>query len=149
MTKTVETLDESLSRIKPKLYYVIFLTGDIICLALQAAGGAISSLSTGSDATGVDLALAGLILQVVGVLAFVVLLGDYLARYFKGKPLKSIDRRLRIFFTFLSLAIILILGRCAYRVAERESLLFFTLRVHPEKFYVPRTCADLCLFLVL
>jgi amino acid permease len=120
MTKTVETLDESLSRIKPKLYYVIFITCDILCLALQAAGGAISSLSTGSDNTGVDLALAGLILQVVTMLAFVVLLGDYLARYFKGRSLESIDRRLRIFLAFLSLAIILILGRCAYRVAERE-----------------------------
>jgi hypothetical protein len=39
MTKTVEELDESLSRIKPRLYYVIFVFCDLGALVLQAGGG--------------------------------------------------------------------------------------------------------------
>ncbi|KAI0512756.1 parasitic phase-specific protein PSP-1 [Xylaria bambusicola] len=118
ITKTVEKLDESLSRIKPKLYYVIFIICDIGALTLQAVGGAVSTVSSGSNAAGVDLALAGLIFQVVTMLAFVGLLADYLIRYFQGKPLGSISLRLKAFLGSLSLAILLILGRCAYRVAE-------------------------------
>ncbi|KAI1423588.1 parasitic phase-specific protein PSP-1 [Xylaria sp. FL1777] len=118
MTKTVEKLDESLSRIKPKLYYVIFIFCDFTSLTFQAAGGAISSVSNGSNSVGVDLALAGLIFQVVTMLAFVGLLADYLIRYFQDKPFHSVNVRLRIFLGALSVAILLILGRCAYRVAE-------------------------------
>ncbi len=71
---------------------------------------------------GVNLALAGLIFQVVTMLAFVGLLADYLIRYFHDKPFGSVNVRLRLFLGSVSLAILLILGRCAYRVAEREFL---------------------------
>jgi hypothetical protein len=39
LAKIVEELDVSLSRIKPKLYYVIFIVCDVGSLVLQAAGG--------------------------------------------------------------------------------------------------------------
>ncbi|KAK5627545.1 hypothetical protein RRF57_003260 [Xylaria bambusicola] len=118
ITKTVERLDESLSRIKPKLYYVVFIICDIGALTLQAVGGAVSTVSSGSNAAGVDLALAGLIFQVVTMLTFVGLLADYLIRYFQDKAFANISLRLKLFLCSLSLAILLILGRCAYRVAE-------------------------------
>ncbi|KAI1306597.1 parasitic phase-specific protein PSP-1 [Xylaria venustula] len=117
-TRTVEKLDASLSRIKPKLYYIVFITSDFTSLVLQAVGGALSSVSNGTNAIGVDLALAGLIFQVVTMLLFVGLLADYLIRYFYDKPLNFVNIRLRVFLGSLSLAILLILGRCAYRVAE-------------------------------
>ncbi|KAI0913004.1 parasitic phase-specific protein PSP-1 [Ustulina deusta] len=118
ITKTVEKLGESLSRIKPKLYYVIFIICDLGALTLQAVGGAVSTVSSGANAVGVNLALAGLIFQVVTMLAFVGLLADYLIRYFHDKPFGSVNVRLRLFLGSVSLAILLILGRCAYRVAE-------------------------------
>ncbi|KAI3337602.1 parasitic phase-specific protein PSP-1 [Xylariaceae sp. AK1471] len=118
ITKTVEQLDESLSRIKPKLYYVIFVICDISALVLQAVGGAISTTSNGSNNAGVDLALAGLIFQVVTMLAFCGLLADYMIRYFQSQPSGSVHLRLKLFLGFLSFAVLLILGRCAYRVAE-------------------------------
>lgn len=119
---TVKKLDESLSRIKPKLYYLIFIFCDIFALTLQAVGGAVSTVSSGSNAAGVDLALTGLIFQVVTMLAFVGLLADYLIRYFRGKPAASVSMPLKLFLGSLSVAVLLILVRCAYRVAEREFL---------------------------
>ncbi|KAI1348306.1 parasitic phase-specific protein PSP-1 [Xylaria sp. FL0043] len=118
LAKTVEKLDKSLSRIEPRLYYVIFIFCDFLALTLQAVGGAISSISNGANSIGVDLALAGLIFQVVTMLVFVGLLADYLIRYFQDKPFDFVNIRLRIFLGALSLAILLILARCAYRVAE-------------------------------
>ncbi|KAJ2986736.1 hypothetical protein NUW58_g4887 [Xylaria curta] len=118
MTRTVENLDVSLSRIKPKLYYVIFIVCDTGALVLQAIGGAVSTVSSGANAAGVNLALSGLIFQVATMLAFVGLLIDYLIRYFRDRPVASVATRLKLFLASLSLAILLILARCAYRVAE-------------------------------
>jgi hypothetical protein len=81
---------------------------------------AISTISSGDNKAGVDLALAGLIFQVVTMLAFCGLLADYLIRYLRALPSRSVHLRLKLFLGFLSFAILLILGRCAYRVAERE-----------------------------
>ncbi|KAI1738412.1 parasitic phase-specific protein PSP-1 [Xylaria scruposa] len=118
ITRTVENLDESLSRIKPKLYYIIFISCDVTALVFQAVGGALSSLSNGSNKAGVDLALTGLTFQVATLLAFVGLFADYLIRYFWTKPISSVSGRLKLFLGSLGVAIILILVRCAYRVAE-------------------------------
>ncbi|KAI0455384.1 parasitic phase-specific protein PSP-1 [Xylaria acuta] len=118
ITRTVEKLDESLSRIKPKLYYVIFIFCDVGALTLQAVGGAVSTVSSGANAAGVNLALTGLIFQVVTMLAFIGLLADYLIRYFRDKPAATVSSRLKLFLGSLSVAVLLILARCAYRVAE-------------------------------
>ncbi|KAI1809983.1 parasitic phase-specific protein PSP-1 [Poronia punctata] len=118
MARTVEYFDASLSRIKPKLYYIIFIGCDILALVLQAAGGALSSIGDAPSGVGVDLALAGLVFQVVTMVVFSALLADYLARYFMSRPGFVMDRQLKMFLGFLSFAIFLILARCAYRVAE-------------------------------
>ncbi|CRK46111.1 hypothetical protein BN1723_006890 [Verticillium longisporum] len=110
-----------ISRIRPRLLWIFFITADILCLVLQAAGGAISSISAGSNNIGVDIALAGLILQVVLLFAFCVFFGDYMWRYIRSvKPdaSRAIGRRQRLFFGGLAAAIVLIFVRCVYRVDE-------------------------------
>ena len=54
------------------------------------------------------------------MLAFVGLLADYLIRYFQDKPFSTTSLRLKLFLGSISFAVLLILGRCAYRVAERK-----------------------------
>lgn len=84
-----------------------------------------STTSSGASQTGVDLALAGLVLQVVFMLVFCALFADYLIRYARfsktfpvggGGP--KFTRRLGVFFGFTATATLLILTRCAYRLAE-------------------------------
>lgn len=87
-------------------------------LILQATGGAMSSTSNGASQTGVDIALAGLIFQVITLTAFVTLSLDYAFRSRSVWMAKGLPRRFWNFVAFLSLATILIFIRCAYRIYE-------------------------------
>lgn len=110
-----------MSRFRPRLYYWIFIPGDLICLIIQAAGGALSTTSSGASHLGVDLALAGLVLQVVFMLIFCALFTDYLVRYARASRAAGaapFTRRLAVFFGSMATATVLILVRCAYRLAE-------------------------------
>jgi hypothetical protein len=92
-------------------------------LILQAAGGGLSTSTSGQSQMGVDLALAGLSFQVFTMLVFCFFFADYLIRYFRSGRWKNrahdgSSTRLKLFFGFMVLAILLILARCAYRLAE-------------------------------
>lgn len=115
----------SLSRFNPVLFYWIFIPCDLVSLVLQAAGGALSSVSSGKNSVGVDLALAGLALQVITLVIFCGLYADYIWRYLKSDEFKArastqktFGLRLKIFFAYEALAVIMILMRCAFRVHE-------------------------------
>lgn len=79
--------DSSLSRIKPRAFVVTFITSDVLCLILQAAGGAITATTAGSSDgaeamrnTGVNVMIAGLALQVVSLVFFLACALDYTYR---------------------------------------------------------------------
>ncbi|KAK2595294.1 Envelope glycoprotein [Conoideocrella luteorostrata] len=118
LSKTIYHLAPKLSRFNPKLFYWIFIPFDIVCLALQAAGGALSTSSNGSSDTGVNITMAGLILQVVVIFAFIVAFADYIVRYVRNPNTQKLSSGVRVFLSFLALAIVLILGRCIYRAYE-------------------------------
>lgn len=119
---SIRFFDVEISRLPPRVLYWLFICADILCLVLQAAGGALSTASSGSSDTGVNVAMAGLILQVVILVAFCVFFGDYMVRYVRKQRGNGIAKvfatRQKIFFSGLAAAISLILARCAYRVEE-------------------------------
>ncbi|KAK3688697.1 parasitic phase-specific protein PSP-1 [Podospora appendiculata] len=136
----IKYLSPSLSRFNPDLFFWIFIPTDMLCLVLQASGGALSTVSSGDSRVGVDLTLAGLSLQVIFMGVFAAFFADYLARYFRSDiyrhPQQSqsqsqsqsqdvlADRggrfgfRSKLFLNFMALAFLIILARCAYRVVE-------------------------------
>ncbi|KAK1255066.1 hypothetical protein MKX08_009061 [Trichoderma sp. CBMAI-0020] len=123
LSKTINFFGPELSRVNPKLFFYIFIPLDIICLALQAAGGALSTILTGNS--GVNVSMAGLVLQVIVLVIFSAAFADYMIRYirsqrrqFQGQAV--FGRRFGAFFGGLTAAIVLILARCAYRVAELQ-----------------------------
>ncbi|KYK60204.1 RTA1 like protein family [Drechmeria coniospora] len=118
LSKAIMYFGPDLSRFKPQLFYWIFIPFDIVCLILQATGGAMSTNSDGQDNTGVDISMAGLALQVIVLTAFVVCFADYMIRYWRSGRTAAFTWRIKAFFAGLSVAITLILARCAYRVAE-------------------------------
>lgn len=134
----------SFSRFNPTLFYWIFIPCDIISLALQAGGGALSSVSSGTNSKGVDLALAGLALQVITLVIFCGLYGDYLWRYFKSEQFKdraktqeSFGVRLRLFYASEAVAVALILMRCAFRVHElRKGYRAENEMIHREELFI-------------
>lgn len=134
----------SFSRFNPSLFYWIFIPCDIISLALQASGGALSSISSGKNSKGVDLALAGLALQVITLVIFCALYGDYLWRYFESEEFKArantqqwFGLRLRLFYASEALAVVMILVRCAFRVHElRKGYLPENEMLHREELFI-------------
>ncbi|KAJ4291612.1 hypothetical protein N0V90_009507 [Kalmusia sp. IMI 367209] len=111
--------DLSISRFNPKLFYWMFIPADLVCLVLQATGGALSA--TGSNlsavATGVDVSKAGLILQVIVLVIFLSLSADYLIAYRRGHK-GELPKRTKKFLLFMFLAVLLTLIRCIYRIVE-------------------------------
>ena len=116
-------VDPSISRVKPRFISIFFIIVDIISLILQALGGALSVVSTAQEDidVGVDISLAGLIFQVVTLIGFVALFADYIISCRrKLQSFQEIRHTMGFFLLCLFICIILILLRCAYRIAELQ-----------------------------
>ena len=103
------------------------MTSDFLSLLLQAIGGAIADTADqhALARTGINIMIAGLILQAVSFPAFVLVFADFSWRCHKGvldmDPLKQRVRQSTLFKIFrvsILLATIAILVRSIFRVAE-------------------------------
>jgi len=119
--RIINFVDHSKARFSPRLIYWIFITCDLISLALQSAGGGLSSDASGSSYAGVPVALAGLAFQVVTLAIFILVCADYAFRsretWMKTRPPTSF----KLFVGFLTLATFTIFIRCCFRVDELGS----------------------------
>ncbi|OAA61684.1 rta1 domain protein [Niveomyces insectorum RCEF 264] len=139
LARTILFLDRSLARFNPRLLYWVFIPCDVLSLVFQAAGGALSSVSTGSNDTGVNMSLFGLSFQVFTLVVFCLLAADFLVRFHRKQRRErrqyqqqqqqqqngdsfskqtTYGRRVRVFLFFLAAAILFILIRCVYRIDE-------------------------------
>ncbi|TQN64688.1 Sphingoid long-chain base transporter RSB1, partial [Colletotrichum shisoi] len=121
LSKVIINVDRSISRFHPSLFYYIFIPCDVVSLVLQATGGALSTVGNNKAQVqkGVNVSLAGLIFQVVCLVAFCALFADYLitcAR--KTEARQRMTKRMQTFVAFLFLSSLLILVRCSYRIEE-------------------------------
>ncbi|KAF5577633.1 phospholipid-translocating ATPase [Fusarium pseudoanthophilum] len=124
-------LNPDLSRIHPRWYPRIFLPADLSCLIIQAIGGGVAAAAKRNQP---DLArngnrtiIAGVVLQVIVLLAFGAMGTDYYLRVKKylhsseAAP-ESLrvwqDKKFRMFGFAVSGAYFAILTRCIYRIAE-------------------------------
>jgi hypothetical protein len=124
----VISFGEEWSRLRPTWYTYIFITGDLISLALQGAGGGIAaSAESGSSAqdVGTNLMIAGVIFQVVILACFGYFLVEYALRTSRRKDLLSAES-IALFHTtsfrcFMAAIIVAYMGifiRCVYRIPE-------------------------------
>lgn len=119
--KMVNYIDPTVARFNPKLIYWVFICSDILSLILQAVGGAMSSTSNGGSSAGVNIALAGLSLQVATLTFFIAICIDYAIRSrstWSSSSAYAVTRRFKVFVAFLSLAVVTIFTRCVYRIYE-------------------------------
>jgi hypothetical protein len=109
--------------INPRLYARVFIPSDVVALIIQAAGGGVSVsepvLTTGVT-PGAAIVIAGLTFQVVSLTVFFFLFGAVLwpSDIFRPQTPGKQARRLRTFIICILTAILLIIGRSAFRVAE-------------------------------
>lgn len=86
--KIVIIYGETISRLRPRTYTIIFVTCDVIALILQAAGGAITSIADDDQQdlrdTGVNIMIAGLAFQVASLTLFIVMASEFALRVRKS-----------------------------------------------------------------
>lgn len=91
----------------------------MISLVVQSIGGALSSISSGSSKTAVNVAIAGLSFQVFTLVVFIGLAIEYGVRYWKAQGRTAqLPTKFKVFVFFLLFAIVVILTRCTYRIDE-------------------------------
>ncbi len=116
---SINHLDRSVSRLNPKFFVWFFIPCDIVSLILQAAGGALSATQASSgNKTGERISIAGLVLQVVTLVLFIIMFIEYVVRYVRKSTAGPLQPRMKLFLSFLLLSTILILIRCIYRIDE-------------------------------
>lgn len=114
------------------MYTYIFVGCDLLSLVLQSIGGAIASITRRKETTdlGVHIMIAGLISQIISMIIFFGLWGDFAMRVRKAKASGQLDAKaplydnlraapiFRWFQWSLFIATVLIFVRSVYRVAE-------------------------------
>lgn len=81
----IQILGPQYSRLKPRLYVIVFVVIDVLSLILQGIGGGMSGAAAGGDSganlqTGRDIYLAGISFQLFNMLVFAYLVVEYLVR---------------------------------------------------------------------
>ncbi|KAG2421318.1 hypothetical protein HFD88_005292 [Aspergillus terreus] len=119
---------EGFSKIKSKTYAIVFVTCDLLCLILQAAGGAVTATAgqdqDGLRRTGINIMIAGLAAQVASLGTFMALAIDYLWRLRRQRQSQSCmassggSWKWRGFLWGLGIATFLIFIRSIFRTAE-------------------------------
>jgi hypothetical protein len=134
LSRIVTTFGRENSRISARAYPRIFITCDFLSLVLQAAGGGIASVRTQNHEDpklGNNLMIAGLVVQVVTLLIFMLLALDFATRTLRRirqlgsqnalDPRHAALRKSWIFkgsLVALTLSTLCIFTRCVFRVAE-------------------------------
>ncbi|RAH70547.1 RTA1 domain-containing protein [Aspergillus aculeatinus CBS 121060] len=127
----VKVYGESISRLRPKTYTIVFVACDLISLILQAAGGAITSVADADQydlaQDGINIMIAGLASQVASLALFMAICLDYAWRVYKNPDDLSSETcmrglrhsiRWKAFLAGLALATVTIFVRSVFRVAE-------------------------------
>jgi len=132
LAEIIRRLGPCYSRLKPKMYSIIFLTADIVALSVQGVGGAIAATAAGNhkDPTmGGRIMLGGIVFQMIAITAYMFLAIEFIYRYLNDKPFQRpnndpptgnyfLDKRMKTMLfgtTFSSLAIYV---RSVYRTIE-------------------------------
>lgn len=133
LTRVITAIGSENSRLKPKMYTYVFIGFDLLALILQAIGGGMAATAKDKKGSklGADIMIAGLVSQVISMVFFLIVWGDFALRVRRNKlsgalartqpPLYDSLRATKAFRFFqwsLFLATILIFVRCIYRVAE-------------------------------
>ncbi|GJE86182.1 RTA1 domain-containing protein [Phanerochaete sordida] len=130
-------LGPSYGRLTPVWYSRIFLTCDIIALAIQGTGGGIASSAADDDSKtqnlGSHVMLAGIIFQLIALGIFMLLAAEYFWRFLKDRPYRSTPNnnsvatlylrrhwtmRLKLFSAATAFSTLTLFIRAIYRVIE-------------------------------
>ncbi|KAL4757022.1 RTA1 domain-containing protein [Aspergillus foveolatus] len=132
---------EDISRLRPKMYAIFFVSCDALALTMQSAGGAITSVADDADmrSVGTNVMIAGLAFQVAALTLFIYLGTEFAFRVHRrtnrqeaGQVVSSVptnrkedihaairgNRRWKVWLFTLALSTLLVYIRSIFRVVE-------------------------------
>ena len=127
LTRIIVLYGQHLSRLAPRTIAIGFMTSDFLSLVLQAIGGGIADTATEQSLAraGLDIMIAGLVLQCITLGVFLVLMADFAWRCRKGvldtnaEKQRTRSRMLfKLFIASILLATVVVLIRSIFRAAE-------------------------------
>ncbi|KAF9648845.1 RTA1-domain-containing protein [Thelephora ganbajun] len=89
LAEIIRRLGPCYSRLRPKMYAIVFLTADLVSLTVQGVGGALAAIAAGNHKDpekGGRIMLGGIIFQMVAITVYMVLATEFVYRYLKDKP---------------------------------------------------------------
>ncbi|RDB16093.1 Uncharacterized protein C17G6.02c [Hypsizygus marmoreus] len=92
--KIIEHLGPTYSRLSPKWYAIVFCTGDVVSLVIQAIGGGLASSASenNEDPTlGGNIILAGISIQMAMISLYALCAIEFFVRYFKYAPVRQLS----------------------------------------------------------
>ncbi|KAG2344864.1 RTA1 like protein, partial [Suillus weaverae] len=132
--KIITQVGPEYSRLTPKLYTILFCCFDVICLIVQAVGGASAahSASTKTSATmGANIMLGGIAAQLFAIVVYVTLAAETLIRLKYNAPFRyveqprilekgqrAVSKNLQLMFCGMALCTLCIFIRSVYRTVE-------------------------------
>ncbi|KAI6127291.1 RTA1 like protein-domain-containing protein, partial [Pisolithus sp. B1] len=90
--KIISHLGPEYSRLSPKLYTLIFCTFDVICLIIQAVGGAMAANEVNQNQnpdSGGNIMLIGVTIQLCAMAVYVLCAGEFLLRFLNNTPIRK------------------------------------------------------------
>ncbi|TFK26843.1 RTA1-domain-containing protein [Coprinopsis marcescibilis] len=81
--RIIRALGTNYSRLRPRMYTIIFVTCDVISLAIQGGGGGIAATAEGLEAAnrGGNIMLGGIAFQLFVIVVYSILAVEYIVRY--------------------------------------------------------------------
>lgn len=89
LAEVIRRLGPCYSRLRPKMYAIVFLTADLVALSVQGVGGTIAAIAAGNDTDpekGGRIMLGGIIFQMIAITAYMIFAVEFIYRYLKDKP---------------------------------------------------------------
>jgi len=89
LAEIIRRLGPCYSRLKPRMYAIVFLTADLVALSVQGVGGALAAIAAGNDKDpekGGKIMLGGIVFQMLAITIYMVLAVEFVYRYLTDKP---------------------------------------------------------------
>ncbi|KAJ6566941.1 RTA1 like protein-domain-containing protein [Mycena capillaripes] len=115
------------AHLTPNRYTALFLSCDIMALAVQGVGGGLASSASDQAGVkqGVNIILAGIVFQFGSIITYCCLACDFLVRYLMDRPLRIesgtrcvLEGRIKTMIYALAFSTLLLFIRSVYRIVE-------------------------------
>ncbi|KAG1850051.1 RTA1 like protein-domain-containing protein [Suillus tomentosus] len=132
--KIINQVGPQYSRLTPKLYTIIFCCFDVICLIVQAFGGASAAHAVSQDtsaAMGANIMLGGIAAQLFAIVVYVTLASEFFLRLKFNSPFRHVEqprvlekgqsavsKNLRVLICAMAFCTLCIFIRSIYRTVE-------------------------------